>query len=255
MKPRTQAILPWVEGPAVLDVGCAGHVPRPGSPYWLHGVLRERFADVVGLDIEAENLAALRRAGFDELYLAGAEDFRLPRKFSTIVAGELIEHLSNPGKFLRRCREHLAPGGRLVLTTPNAFAMFNLLYALFKYPKTCQNGQHTCWYCPRTLHQLVARHGFRVAHWELIEDFIPGSGSRPYRVFASLISALGPLLPKWVRTNAMLFVLEADENLGGDSHVLSIPDWPKQERPPSRYAHYRARGCERHAPGRRAEAC
>ena len=37
-----------------------------------------------------------------------------------IVAGELIEHLKNPVFFLKECHRVLKPGGRLILTTPNA---------------------------------------------------------------------------------------------------------------------------------------
>jgi SAM-dependent methyltransferase len=47
-----------------------------------------------------------------------AED--LPARPGAIVACEIIEHLENPRHFLRQCRDLLAPGGTLLLTTPNA---------------------------------------------------------------------------------------------------------------------------------------
>lgn len=37
----------------------------------------------------------------------------------TLVAGELLEHLSDPLSFLRECFDALAPGGKLVISTPN----------------------------------------------------------------------------------------------------------------------------------------
>ena len=36
-----------------------------------------------------------------------------------MVAQEIIEHLENPRHFLRQCRSLLAPGGVILLTTPN----------------------------------------------------------------------------------------------------------------------------------------
>lgn len=39
--------------------------------------------------------------------------------FQAIVASEIIEHLENPRHFARECFKLLAPGGRLVISTPN----------------------------------------------------------------------------------------------------------------------------------------
>jgi 2-polyprenyl-3-methyl-5-hydroxy-6-metoxy-1,4-benzoquinol methylase len=71
---------------------------RLDSENWLHGVLKRNFDTVIGIDI-SEEVLELRKYGY-EVYVVNAEDFDLDRKFETIVVGELIEHLSNPGKFL-----------------------------------------------------------------------------------------------------------------------------------------------------------
>lgn len=39
--------------------------------------------------------------------------------FELIIAGELIEHLNNPGLFLERAKFHLVENGRILITTPN----------------------------------------------------------------------------------------------------------------------------------------
>ena len=114
---RAEHIIKYVKGPCVLDVGCTGHIVEPDSPYWLHGQLRKHFPNVVGIDISADNVERLKKLGYENVYVASAEQFTLNQKFNTIVAGELIEHLSNPGLFLERAKEHLAPGGRIVITT------------------------------------------------------------------------------------------------------------------------------------------
>lgn len=43
----------------------------------------------------------------------------LGRAFDVVVAQEIIEHLENPRHFLRQCLAVLAPGGLLLVTTPN----------------------------------------------------------------------------------------------------------------------------------------
>ena len=212
---RTEAILKWVKGPNVLDVGCTGHELGIDPRYWLHGRLREAFPRVVGIDISKENIARLHARGFSDIYLHSAEEFQLSERFDTIVAGELIEHLANPGRFLDRARQHLAEAGRLVLSTPYPFSLLNTLYAFYKYPKTCQNPEHACWFCPQTLKALGQRHGFRVRHFELIEDYYPFDPSVRYRAFIRFVRLFGPVLPKRVKMNTMLFVLEAASDEGG----------------------------------------
>jgi len=204
---RVDHILKWIVGSNVLDVGCAGHIPKPGSPYWLHGRLRERFPAVTGIDLNTENIQRLRELGFENIHVASAEDFSLAAKFDTIIAGELIEHLSNPGLFFERCRAHLNDNGRLVVTTPYAYALLYMLYAFMKYPQTCQNDEHVVWFCPATLSALAQRYGFQIQHWELIEDYEFDNSSALYLFFARFITTIGRfLLPKRLRHNDMLFV-------------------------------------------------
>jgi 2-polyprenyl-3-methyl-5-hydroxy-6-metoxy-1,4-benzoquinol methylase len=152
---------PYVKGPWVLDIGYAGHVPEPHSPSWLHGVLRDNFPHVVGIDIDETNVRKLQALGYQDIYLQNAETFSLPQKFNTIVAGEVIEHLARPGLFLERGKAHLSPGGSVIITTPYTFSLLYALYALMKFPRTCQNLEHICWFCPRTFEALAQRIGFR----------------------------------------------------------------------------------------------
>lgn len=218
MVTRSEQILTRIIGPNVLDVGCAGHIPKPGSPYWLHERLCASFPSVIGIDLNVENIRQLREVGYDNIHVASAEDFSLDGKFDTIVAGELIEHLSNPGSFLERCQAHLKPAGRLVISTPYVYSLLNMVYAFIKYPQTCQNDEHTMWFCPKTLSRLAARYGFRVEQWELIEDYEFDNPSLAYRIFARLVTTIGRfLLPARLRKNDMLFVfsLEGEPALEG----------------------------------------
>lgn len=210
MIPRAERLAELVRGPAVLDVGCAGHTVEPESPHWLHGQLLKRFPEVVGIDQSAEKIEELRNRGFNHVFVANAETFSFVERFNTIVAGELIEHVSNPGLFLQQARSHLAPGGQLVVSTPFPFSLLNFLYAHLKYPKTCQNLEHVHWFCVSTLLELANRCGLRVSHWELVEDYRREDRSGLYRAFVHLIAWLGWMLPKRLRCNSMVFVFETE---------------------------------------------
>lgn len=212
---RVYQIVPYVQGPWVLDIGCAGHVPEPHSPSWLHGVLRNHFPHVVGIDIDETNIRKLQALGYQDIYLQSAETFSLPQKFNTIVAGEVIEHLASPGLFFKRVVAHLAPGGIAIITTPYPFSLLYGLYALSKYPKTCQNPEHTCWFCPNTFATLAHRMGLRTVQWKLIEDYKFDARASRYRAFVTLISSLRWLIPEHLRCNTMLFILEAAASMPG----------------------------------------
>ena len=210
MIPRAVRLAELVRGPSVLDVGCAGHVFEPESPYWLHGQLVKRFPDVMGFDCSEEKINELRKYGLNHLFVANAETFSFEQRFDTIVAGELIEHISNPGLFLKQARRHLAPKGQLVVSTPFPFYLLYFLYAHLKYPKTCQNPEHVHWLCVSTLLELAKRSGLRVSHWELIEDYRRDDNSALYRAFVRFIACFGWMLPKRLRCNSLVFVFESE---------------------------------------------
>jgi 2-polyprenyl-3-methyl-5-hydroxy-6-metoxy-1,4-benzoquinol methylase len=48
------------------------------------------------------------------------EEFETQQKFDNIVLGHVLEHVNDPVDILRRCRQWLAPGGRVLAAVPNA---------------------------------------------------------------------------------------------------------------------------------------
>jgi len=212
MSPRVEAVLAETVGPTVLDVGCTGGLqtdrPPSNSPAWLHQHLSQSFDEVWGIDISAQKIEFLHTRGYELTRVADAQDFNLGKKFDTVVAGELIEHLENPSQFLRAAGRHLKPSGRIVLTTPFAHGTPNVAYSWLKYPKTCSNPEHTMWFCPSTIAVLARRSGLRVERVSLIVDFPPGAGSgRLYRRLTPIFLKLQKLLPVRVKANGMLVVL------------------------------------------------
>jgi len=109
--PRFKLIQSKVSG-RVLDIGYVSGT--------LHDIILEASDKVVGLDT---------RIGRGKDRVRGDAE-RMPLKaesFDMIVAGELIEHLKTPERFLMECRRILRPGGRCVITTPNRKSWVNRL--------------------------------------------------------------------------------------------------------------------------------
>lgn len=226
MKPavsgRYQATLDRVVGPKVLDIGLAGQqdfqpqlkslIGILDSPGWLHGTLRRAGFDVSGIDIDQKTIDYLKSQGLENMYCQSADALDVPGgPFNTIVAGEVIEHVTNPGHFLDGARSHLAPGGRIVCTTPNPFSLLYTLRALLRWPDTNPNPEHVLWLCPGTMEVLAAHSGLMVAEVNPIEDYEPAAASGSYGLFQLFIRWTRWVLPRRLRCNSVLYVLTVPE--------------------------------------------
>ena len=113
---------PPLEGKTALDVGCgAGLLAEP---------LARLGARVTGLDASPELIAAARdhaaAMGLEIDYRAG-ELAELKGQYDLITCMEVIEHVAEPAMFVRHLAARLAPGGLLIMSTPNATGWSKLL--------------------------------------------------------------------------------------------------------------------------------
>ena len=163
---RLDVISDLVKGKEVLDLGVVdARVARGNaeerfdrSGKILFFQLAEINPDIVGLDLDEEGVEALKKRGYNAV-CGDVHVVDLNKKFDTIIAGEIIEHLDNPGQFLCNMFRHLKPGGRLVVSTPNPF------YAkqrgkIWRRGLPQVHEEHTCWFDPITLNHLLNRSGF-----------------------------------------------------------------------------------------------
>lgn len=150
-----------IKGKDVLDIGCIEHTinSKIDNPFWVHQFLKDN-ANVLGIDILKDEVKYLCDEGYN-MKVANAETFELDKKFDVIFAGELIEHLSNPGLLLRQSKKHLKKDGLLILTTPNTFYLPRLLKCIKNIEDDPDvNPEHTTWFSPSTLCTLLTREGF-----------------------------------------------------------------------------------------------
>jgi ubiquinone/menaquinone biosynthesis C-methylase UbiE len=131
-------------GQRLLEPGCGAGA--------LLSAAAARGALVVGLDVNEDALRIAAQSG-DALF-ADAE--RLPfsdHSFDAAIAQHVIEHFATPERLLREWHRVLAPGGRLVLLTPNEG---------YGDPSIYFDPTHRLIYSRRRLRRALADAGFRV---------------------------------------------------------------------------------------------
>src|SRR5215471_10772071 len=121
---RISFLIERARGKRVLHLGCAAAYLDLAKDPHLHAQLAAVANELWGLDLSARAISQLREAGFANLICGDAErlgdiDDLRDQHFDVIIAGELIEHLSNPGLFLNGCKALCSADTELILTTPN----------------------------------------------------------------------------------------------------------------------------------------
>ena len=168
---RLEFINEICSGKKVLHLGCT-NAPYTreaiDSDMLLHFELEKIAASVYGLDADADGLATLRSHGTKNLYLADLEDLGsldLNESFDVIVAGEMIEHLNNPGLFLNGIKRFMNAETKLLITTINGYCGLRMI----QYGLRGKGGKaepvhpdHVAYYSYSTLSLLLKRHDLKV---------------------------------------------------------------------------------------------
>jgi len=121
--------------------------------------------DVIGVDLDEESIehgrGLLREAGLETEVLQAVDLKEFPGPFDAVIASEILEHLDDDElrDSLELIRERLVPGGKLLVTTPNGYSLFELENLLWYrtgvdrlYRRTRSRG------LGRRLRRLKARH-------------------------------------------------------------------------------------------------
>jgi 2-polyprenyl-6-hydroxyphenyl methylase/3-demethylubiquinone-9 3-methyltransferase len=149
-------------GKTALDVGCgAGLLTEP---------LARLGAIATGLDAAPENIAAAQLhaegQGLAIDYRAGGvETLEAGERFDLVCSMEVVEHVSDPAAFVAGLARALAPGGLMLLSTPNRTALARVALITVgegtgQIPKGTHDWQK--FLTPEELETLLQQAGLRV---------------------------------------------------------------------------------------------
>lgn len=217
---KERALVEMAAGRKVLHLGCVGfadpalraaavaspEAARETARHSLHARLCE-VADVWGVDACEAGVAALQGIdGLGHLLAGDVEELdRLPldETFDLIVAGDILEHVSNPGRMLDGLKRFCRPDTRLVLTTPHAYGLPN--YLRFLAGRLDEGPEHVMIFGARHLRNLLERHGYRVLEVD--------SCHQPHARRGGRLFGLGRAF------------LRHRPRLGGTLFVVAVPGW------------------------------
>lgn len=168
---RLDVINELCAGKKVLHLGCTNYpYTRQAieSDMLLHFEVEKIASELYGFDYDQAGIDILAEHGSKNLYRADLEkleDVKLDETFDLILAGEMIEHLNNPGLFLSGIQRFMNPNTTLLITTVNAYCgMRFLVYGLRGKGGVAEpvHPDHIAYYSYSTLNLLVNRHGLTV---------------------------------------------------------------------------------------------
>ena len=160
-------------GSRVLDVGCSGG-------YLAVALREERGASVLGVEPDPVAADSARRRGV-EVVVGSVEDpavlAALRGPFDAVVCGDVLEHVVDPWSSLAALARLLRPGGRAVVSLPNA-AHWTVRRALVRgrFPREDHglfDRTHLRWFTRADARALVTGAGLEIVGERFTEAPLP----------------------------------------------------------------------------------
>jgi SAM-dependent methyltransferase len=158
-------------GKRVLDIGVVSHSASYFEDEgWRHRRIRNVASYCVGIDILEPLVNELNKRGFDVRCVDATSDADIGDRFEIVFLGDVIEHVDNPVALLRFAGRHLAPDGRILVSTPNPFS--RKFYRRFRRHGTpVVNLDHCAWFTPTTALELARRAELALIAYHLPKPF------------------------------------------------------------------------------------
>ena len=160
-------------GKMVLELGC--------SSGYISGELKKRNNIVWG--IEKDKIAASIAKSFtDKVILGDVEDEDIWKainkdNFDIIILPDIVEHLKNPVKVIKRCKKILRPNGEMIFSIPNV-AHWTIRKQLFLGKFEYANGgildrTHFHFYTIKSFSELLKKNNLVIEGTVYIPSILP----------------------------------------------------------------------------------
>lgn len=158
----------------VLHLGCTNYPYTQqaiDNDMLLHFELENIASDLYGFDFDQAGIDILTACGAKNIFRSDLEKLdllELDEKFDVVIAGEMIEHLNNPGLFLTGIKRFMRADAKLVITTINAYCALRFFWYGFRGKRgkaEMVHPDHVAYYSYSTLKLLIERHGFDVENF------------------------------------------------------------------------------------------
>ena len=161
--------LPEDKSIPALDIGC-------GFGFALRALRTAGFLNVRGIEVSSHQATIARRGGFEVSVVTDTIDFlkRHSGYFGIVLLLDVLEHIpvSEQLDMMRAIRESLSPGGRVIVTVPNANSP---LAARWRYI----DFTHTSSFTEHSLYFVLSNAGFS----DIQMDNEKGIGAPPKRMW------------------------------------------------------------------------
>lgn len=162
------------KGKKVLHLGCTNYPYTQDAidqKVLLHFELEKIAAEIYGFDFDQKGIDVLSENGSKNLYQADLErleEVDLDETFDVIIAGEMIEHLNNPGLFLQGIKRFMNKETQLVITTINAYSALRFAIYGLRGKRGIQepvHPDHVAYYSYKTLSLIIERSGLALQNF------------------------------------------------------------------------------------------
>jgi 2-polyprenyl-3-methyl-5-hydroxy-6-metoxy-1,4-benzoquinol methylase/glycosyltransferase involved in cell wall biosynthesis len=151
----------------ILEVGCGA------------GTLMEAYKRInpacryLGIETNESAIAEADRRGMKWIWTGDVEELLSPESWrgddpqvDVLICGDVLEHLRDPWKTLKRLSEWVRPGGLVIASIPNVahFSLcFELLYGLWRYQDAgLLDRTHTKFFTLSSIHELFTTAGLSI---------------------------------------------------------------------------------------------
>jgi SAM-dependent methyltransferase len=145
----------------ILEVGCG----EGGFARTLRAARPESKLEIVGVEV-SESAGQIAAQFLDRLVVGNAEqvEFDYENYFDCVIFADVLEHLIDPWRMLRRARRFLRGGGTIVASIPNVqhwSVLANLIGGRWEYaPYGLMDQTHLRFFTRRTIRDLFVSTGF-----------------------------------------------------------------------------------------------